>query len=94
MSIDPKAIRIGTMIRGHEQVDAGFLTNFDVGRAQLHTVFSAGGETNDDLPSDSRYRGVVPMALTVRWSNGVATGFPWAIDYAPFSGPAHNGFYR
>jgi len=88
--------RVGchTMIRGHEQVDAGFLTNFDVGRAQLHTVFSAGGETNDDLPSDSRYRGVVPMALTVRWSNGVATGFPWAIDYAPFSGPAHNGFYR
>lgn len=88
--------RVGcyTMIRGHEQVDAGFLTNFDVGRAQMHTVFSAGGQHNDDLPADSRYRGVVPMALTVRWVDGVATGFPWAIDYAPFSGPNHNGFHR
>jgi hypothetical protein len=88
--------RVGcyTMVRGHEQVDTGFTTNFDVGRAQMHTVFSAGGSHNDDLPADSRYRGVVPMALTVRWSNGVATAFPWAIDYAPFSGPANNGFHR
>jgi hypothetical protein len=30
----------------------------------------------------------------VRWQDGIATGFPWAIDYAPFSGHAHNGFYR
>lgn len=88
--------RIGcsTMVRGHEQVDSGFVTNFDVGRAKLHTVFSAGGQHNEDLPVDSRYRGVVPMAMTVRWSAGVATAFPWAIDYAPFAGPAHNGFHR
>jgi len=88
--------RIGcyTMIRGHEQVDTGFMTNFDVGRAQLHTVFSAGGAHNEDLPADARYRSVVPMALTLRWNAGVATAFPWAIDYAPFSNPANNGFHR
>jgi uncharacterized tellurite resistance protein B-like protein len=82
------------MVRGHEQVDGGFMTNFDLGGRALHTVFSAGGITNDDLPVDSRYRGVIPMALTVRWNAGVTTAFPWAIDYAPFVGPANNGFYR
>ncbi len=88
--------RIGcySMVRGHEQVDAGFMTNFDANRAQLHTVFSAGGQHNDDLPADSRYRGVQPMALTVRWNAGAVTGFAWPIEYAPFSGPTNNGFYR
>ena len=57
-------------------------------------MFSAGGAHNEDLPADSRYRSVVPMALTVRWNNGIATAFPWAIDYVPFAGPANNGFHR
>ncbi|MBA2539236.1 MAG: metallophosphoesterase [Deltaproteobacteria bacterium] len=88
--------RIGcyAMVRGHEQVEDGFVTNFDTGRAQLHTLFSAGGEYNDDLPLDSRYRGVVPTALTVRWADGVASAFAWPIDYLPFASAANNGFYR
>lgn len=82
------------MVRGHEQVDRGFATNFDLGRWAMHTVFSSGGATNDDLPADSRYRGVTPMALTVRWNAGVASAFAWPIEFAPFSAPANNGFYR
>jgi hypothetical protein len=39
--------RIGahTLIRGHEQVDRGFQTFFDLGMQRLHTLFSAGGCT-------------------------------------------------
>ncbi|MEO8701364.1 MAG: metallophosphoesterase [Kofleriaceae bacterium] len=88
--------RIGchAMIRGHEQVDQGFITTFDLGSCQLHTLFSAGGRDNPDLPTDSRYRNVTPMALTIRWDAGVATAFPWVIDYLPFASPEHNGLLR
>ncbi len=88
--------RVGchTMIRGHEQVDAGFVTNFDLGRCRLHTVFSAGGRDNDDLPADSRYRSVTPTALSIQWSSAGARAVPWAIDYRPFTKPENNGLYR
>ncbi len=88
--------RVGchTMVRGHEQIDGGFITNFDLGHCRMHTVFSAGGRDNSDVPAESRYRGVVPMALTVR-HNGASTALiPWEIEYAGFCGPEHNGLYR
>ncbi|MBX3158101.1 MAG: metallophosphoesterase [Deltaproteobacteria bacterium] len=89
--------RIGchTMVRGHEQVDGGFATTFDLGQHQLHTLFSAGGRDNPDLPAESRYRKVTPMALTVAWeAEDRVTATPWPIDYAPFANPAHNGLHR
>ena len=88
--------RVGcdTLIRGHEQVDDGFATTFDLGRHRLHTLFSAGGRENSDLPEKSRYRAVTPMALTVRWDNGTASAAPWPIAYGAFCHPQHNGLYR
>ena len=84
--------RIGahTLIRGHEAVDPGFITNYDLGHCRLHTLFSAGGRDNADLPADSRYRSVTPMALTI--ANNVAT--PWRIEYEAFDDATHNGHYR
>jgi hypothetical protein len=83
-----------TLIRGHEQVDAGFVTTYDLGRHRLHTLFSAGGRENSDLPATSRYRNVTPMALTIRWDGGTATATPWPIAYQAFCEPQHNGLYR
>lgn len=88
------AVGCHTLIRGHEQVDSGFSTPFDLGHCRMHTVFSAGGHDNADLPSDSRYRSVTPMALGVRTSGGATQLVPWAIQYAPFCSAAHNGLYR
>jgi hypothetical protein len=83
------------MIRGHEVIDGGFATTFDLGHHQLHTLFSCGGRDNTDLPAESRYRQVTPMALTVTWSaEDNITATPWPIDYAPFVSPANNGLYR
>lgn len=88
--------RIGmtTMVRGHEQIDRGFDVFYDLGDRLLLTVFSAGGSSNADLPPDSSYRAVTPMALTLQYGNGTPTATPWAIDYAPFNYAPHNGLYR
>jgi uncharacterized tellurite resistance protein B-like protein len=87
--------RIGchTLIRGHEQTDDGFTTVFD-GAHRLHTLFSAGGADNADLPPESRYRAVKPKALIVRSEVGALVGTPFDIDYRPFNTPANNGLYR
>ena len=87
--------RIGchTLIRGHEQADAGFTTVFD-GVHRLHTLFSAGGSDNSDLPPESRYRNVTPKGLIVRSERGTLVGTPFDIDYRPFNAPANNGLYR
>lgn len=84
-----------TLVRGHEQVDAGFATSLKAGAQRLYTLFSSGGSDNSDLPTESRYRRVSPMALTIQIEPG-ATSFatPWPIDYKPFTTAAHNGFYR
>ena len=88
--------RIGchTLIRGHEQVDTGFATVFDLGAYKLHTLFSAGGHDNADLPPQSRYRTVTPTALTVRAGDGAPHAIPWPIEYQPFTSGKHNGLYR
>jgi hypothetical protein len=83
-----------TLIRGHEQVDSGFATMFDLGDRHLHTVFSAGGYDNPDLPSASRYRNVTPMALTIRHGAGPLHAMPWLIRYDKFSSGTNNGLYR
>jgi hypothetical protein len=58
-------------------------------------LFSAGGRDNSDLPPESRYRAVTPMALTIRIAPGQgALLTPWPIQYAAFCGPQHNGLYR
>ena len=58
------AARHHTMIRGHEKIDDGFRKIYDDGRLLLLNLFSAGGTHNADLPPNSSYRGVTPMALT------------------------------
>jgi hypothetical protein len=81
------------MVRGHEKVNEGFRTLYDGGRARVLNVFSAGGAANADLPVDSSYRDVVPMALTMHLSASGSRVVPWAIDYARFNDPANNGFF-
>ena len=83
-----------TMIRGHEQIDAGFEVIYDVGGTRLLNLFSAGGADNRDLPPDSSYRKVRPMALTVVQDATGLRAIPWPIEYQRFNFEVHNGFYR
>ena len=88
--------RIGctTMIRGHERVKEGFREVYADPDARLLSLFSAGGATNDDLPADSNYREVTPMALTVKHVAGVTQVIPFVIDYERYNDPQLNGFFR
>jgi uncharacterized tellurite resistance protein B-like protein len=80
------------MVRGHEKVDSGFKTMYgDV--ASLLSLFSAGGAENNDLPADSSYRSVTPMAATIRLEGGTAQVTPWLIDYKRFNDPKRNKFF-
>jgi uncharacterized tellurite resistance protein B-like protein len=80
------------MVRGHEKVDSGFKTMYgDV--ASLLSLFSAGGAENNDLPPDSSYRSVTPMAATIRIEGGTAQVTPWLIDYKRFNDPKRNRFF-
>jgi uncharacterized tellurite resistance protein B-like protein len=80
------------MVRGHEKIDAGFKTMYgDV--ASLLSLFSAGGAENFDLPADSSYRSVTPMAATIRLEGGNAQVTPWLIDYKRFNDPKRNRFF-
>ncbi|HEY6033263.1 MAG TPA: metallophosphoesterase family protein [Kofleriaceae bacterium] len=80
------------MFRGHEKVDAGFRTMYGE-IASLATLFSAGGADNFDLPPESSYRTVTPMAATVRLEGGTSTVTPWLIDYKRFNDPKRNRFF-
>ena len=92
--------RIGchTLIRGHEKVNAGIESVYEGDAARecsLITLFSAGGSDNDDLPKDSSYRTVKPMALTIKRSaKGEMTFTPWAPDYKAYNDPAKNAFFK
>jgi hypothetical protein len=80
------------LVRGHEKVDEGFKTMYgDV--ASLLSLFSAGGAENNDLPADSSYRSVTPMAATIKVEGGNATVTPWLIDYKRFNDPRRNRFF-
>lgn len=83
-----------TMIRGHEKIDRGFETVYDLGDRLLLNLFSAGGHDNRDLPVDSSYRRVTPMALTIQHEGATPLAIPWAIQYQPFNYDVHNGLHR
>jgi Calcineurin-like phosphoesterase len=83
-----------TIFRGHEKVDEGFRQSYAEDAISLFTVFSSGGATNDDLPADSSYRSVTPMAATLRFKDGKGEVTPFAIDYESFNDPARNKFYQ
>lgn len=87
--------RIGchTLIRGHEKIDEGFRRVYEEDGQLLISLFSSGGADNEDLPEDSSYRTVTPMALTLTWHEGQAQIVPWPIDYRPYNDPSRNGFY-
>ncbi len=87
-------IGCGLMVRGHEKVNAGFRDMYPEDDIRLITLFSAGGSANDDLPVDSNYRDVRPMALTIRHRDGETTVTPWAIDYRRYQDPLLNAFFR
>ena len=80
------------LVRGHEKVDAGFRPMYG-DQQSLITLFSAGGADNNDLPPESSYRSVTPMAATIRLENGNAQVTPWLIDYARFNDPRRNRFF-
>ena len=80
------------MMRGHEKIDGGFRKMYG-DPASLITLFSAGGADNNDLPAESSYRGVTPMAATIRIENGATQVTPWPIDYARFNDPKRNQFF-
>lgn len=88
--------RIGcnTMIRGHERVVEGFRKTYDDEEAKLLSLFSAGGKDNEDLPAKSNYREVTPMALTIRYEDGLSKLTPFVIDYARYNNPEYNAFFR
>ncbi len=83
-----------TIFRGHEKVDEGFRQMYPDEAFSLFTVFSSGGKTNDDLPGDSSYRSVEPMAATLRFKDGKSEVTPFVIDYESFNDPARNRFYQ
>jgi hypothetical protein len=82
------------LVRGHEQIERGFEVFYDFGDRMLLDLFSAGGFDNDDLPIDSSYRTVTPMALSVQYGQGTPVATPWPIHYRPFNFAPHNGLYR
>ena len=82
------------LVRGHEKVNAGFKSFYSDEDIRLFTVFSAGGVANDDLPPDSNYRDVRPMALTITQTNGEIAASPWQIDYRRYQDPELNAFFR
>ncbi|MBK6697732.1 MAG: serine/threonine protein phosphatase [Myxococcales bacterium] len=88
--------RVGThtVVRGHEKTNAGFEQVIKEKDAQLFTLFSAGGPDNEDLPADSSYRTVTPMALTIRLGPDGTTFTPFAPDYKTFNAPEFNAFFR
>jgi hypothetical protein len=84
---------VTTMVRGHERVVQGFKVVYDDDDARLLSLFSAGGATNADLPATSNYREVTPMALTIKWKDGMSEVTPFPIEYERFNDPRYNRFF-
>lgn len=87
-------IGCNVLVRGHEKVNSGFRSQWPDDDLRLFTLFSAGGSDNDDLPPDSNYREVRPMALTITTRDGVVEATPWAIDYKRYQDPTLNHFFE
>jgi hypothetical protein len=88
-----KRIGCTVLVRGHEKIEEGFRDVYPGNPVTLLNVFSAGGADNGDLPEDSSYRSVTPMACTIRLGGGAAQVTPWAIDYKRFNEPSRNRFF-
>ncbi len=82
-----------TLVRGHEKVVEGFRSVYKDGGARLINLFSSGGENNLDLPEDSSYRDVTPMAMTITMRGSETKILPWVIDYERFNDPSRNKFF-
>jgi hypothetical protein len=89
-----RRLGLRSLVRGHERVVSGFARVYDDPEGLLVSLFSAGGKTNNDLPPQSNYREVTPMALTVRWRDGVSELQPFALDYAKYNDPRYNAFFK
>ena len=83
-----------TIFRGHEKVEEGFRQVYSEDAVSLFTVFSSGGAENNDLPVDSSYRSVTPMAMTLSYKDGRSEVKPFVIDYKSFNDGSRNGFYQ
>lgn len=83
-----------TLIRGHERIVEGYRVIYPEPEAMLISLFSSGGSKNRDLPEKSSYRKVAPMALNIRYKNGVAQLMPFMLDYQRFNSPEHNRFFE
>lgn len=83
-----------TLVRGHERVVEGFRRVIEDREAVLLTLFSAGGKNNSDLPATSNYREVTPMALTIRYKNGISQLTPFPIDYERYNTAEYNSFFK
>ena len=86
-------IGCSTLVRGHEKVIEGFKSVYESGGARLLNLFSAGGENNRDLPEDSSYRDVTPLAMTMTLSGEETKVTPWVIEYEKFNDPSRNLFF-
>lgn len=83
-----------TIFRGHEKVEEGFRQVYDEEAVSLFTIFSSGGAENNDLPEDSSYRSVTPMAATIHVKDGKSEVKPFVIDYKSFNDASRNAFYQ
>jgi hypothetical protein len=89
-----KRIGCQSLVRGHEKVDEGFRRIYDDENQLLISLFSAGGAENHDLPPESSYRNVTPMAMTIHHQDGKSQITPWKIDYRLYNEPGLNRFYQ
>ncbi|HZO14608.1 MAG TPA: metallophosphoesterase [Polyangiaceae bacterium] len=87
-------VGLKTMVRGHERIKSGMAKIYDDPKGMLVSLFSAGGATNDDLPTSSNYRQVTPVALTIRYAGGVINMQPFVIDYERYNDPKYNAFFK
>jgi hypothetical protein len=83
-----------SLIRGHDKITEGFRKEYDDPNLLLCTLFSSGGSDNHDLPQNSSYRSVLPMALTLKHQRGVTQITPWRIAYERFNDPDRNRFFQ
>ena len=83
-----------TVDRGHEKIVEGFSEAYSDDLGRLVTLFSAGGKDNNDLPDESTYRDVTPMALTITHDGAEARIVPWTPDWKSYNDPERNAFFK